>query len=79
MTVISLLQSGSGIGGLALCVGLGQRSNIKVDLYEAAPKLGEIGAGIGMWYRSWKIMEKLGLHTDLSKLENDIPQDEPRK
>lgn len=40
-----------------------------MDLYEAAHEFGEIGAGIGMWYRTQQIMEKLGLQEDLAALE----------
>ncbi|KZP07956.1 FAD/NAD(P)-binding domain-containing protein [Athelia psychrophila] len=66
--------SGAGIGGLTFCVALGKQSNIKMDLYEAAHEFGEIGAGIGMWYRTQQIMEKLGLYEDLAALEGGYKQ-----
>ncbi|KZP27530.1 FAD/NAD(P)-binding domain-containing protein [Athelia psychrophila] len=50
------------------CVALGKQSDIKMDLYEAAHEFGEVGAGLTMWYRTWQIMEKLGLHKDLEAL-----------
>lgn len=64
-----LFISGAGIGGLTFCVALGKQSNVKMNLYEAAHEFGELGAGIGMWYRTQQIMEKLGLQDDLAALE----------
>lgn len=67
-----ILTSGAGIAGLTFCVALGKQSNIKMDLYEAAHQFGEIGAGVGMWYRTRQIMEKLGLQEDLTALEDKV-------
>ena len=35
--------------------------DIKIEVYEAAEKFSEIGAGFGFWSRPWKILKKLGL------------------
>ncbi|KAI0091616.1 hypothetical protein BDY19DRAFT_983890 [Irpex rosettiformis] len=56
---------GAGVGGLILAVILSRSPHIQVDVYEAASELKEIGAGIGMWPRTWKIMKKLGLDKEL--------------
>ncbi|KZP27531.1 FAD/NAD(P)-binding domain-containing protein [Athelia psychrophila] len=68
MSNIRVAVIGAGIGGLTFCVALGKQPNIKVDIYEAAREFGEVGAGLGMWYRTQQIMAKLGLHKDLEDL-----------
>lgn len=42
--------------------------DIEVVIYEAAPKFAEVGAGIGVWPRVWKILSQLGLDEDLAKV-----------
>ncbi|CCM00599.1 uncharacterized protein FIBRA_02635 [Fibroporia radiculosa] len=59
---------GGGIGGLACAVALARYGDIQVDIYEAASQFAEIGAGIGMWPRTWKIMQKLGLERELAQV-----------
>lgn len=66
------IRSGAGIGGLTFCVALGRQSNAKVDLYEAAHEFGEIGAGIGLSYRTWQTMGTLGVQEDLAALERKV-------
>ncbi|KDR71739.1 hypothetical protein GALMADRAFT_253476 [Galerina marginata CBS 339.88] len=79
---------GGGIGGLTLAVGLSQiylKTNlaelIEVDVYESAPELTQIGAGITFWPRAWKILEKLGLESELVPhllLGQHVPDGKPR-
>ncbi|KAF9819331.1 hypothetical protein IEO21_02219 [Rhodonia placenta] len=57
---------GGGVGGLVCAVALSRYPDIQVDIYEAAHQLAEIGAGIGMWARTWRIMQQLGLDRDLA-------------
>ncbi|KAG6835640.1 hypothetical protein H0H93_016271 [Arthromyces matolae] len=59
---------GGGIGGLSLAVALSKYPDIHVDIYEAAARFSEVGAGIGVWPRVWKILESLGLSHDLAQL-----------
>ncbi|RDB27733.1 Salicylate hydroxylase [Hypsizygus marmoreus] len=59
---------GGGIGGLAAAVALSKYSDIDVDIYEAATQFSEVGAGIGVWPRVWKILEHLGLSEDLARV-----------
>ena len=40
---------GAGMGGLAAAIGM-RKAGAKVTVLEAAPELGEIGAGIQVWY-----------------------------
>ncbi|KAF8990560.1 hypothetical protein BDQ17DRAFT_1371721 [Cyathus striatus] len=55
---------GAGIGGLALAVALSRlipEESIKVDVFDQAQELKEIGTGIVFWHRTWPIFEHLGI------------------
>ncbi|KAI0741323.1 FAD/NAD(P)-binding domain-containing protein [Daedaleopsis nitida] len=69
---------GGGVGGLVCAVALSRYHDIPVDVYEAAGAFTEIGAGIGVWPRAWKVLCSLGLADELSKIAivppTDIPQ-----
>jgi 2-polyprenyl-6-methoxyphenol hydroxylase-like FAD-dependent oxidoreductase len=52
--------AGGGIGGLAMANCL-QSQNLDFDLYEQAPQLTEVGAGIGMSKSALDILEKIGV------------------
>jgi len=51
---------GAGIGGLALALAL-LRRNIKVTVYERAPKLGEVGAGVMLTPNATRVLDHLGV------------------
>ncbi|KAJ8588057.1 FAD/NAD(P)-binding domain-containing protein [Rhizopogon salebrosus TDB-379] len=51
---------GGGVGGLTLAVALSRYPDIIVDVYEAAQTFREVGAGVGIWPRSFKVLQKLG-------------------
>ncbi|MDQ4145468.1 MAG: FAD-dependent monooxygenase [Actinomycetota bacterium] len=51
---------GGGIGGLATAVAL-QRAGIEAHVYEQAPELKEIGAGLSLWANGVKALHHLGL------------------
>ena len=61
---------GGGIGGLALATFLAASSNqnqnprLSVSLYEAAPSLTELGAGVGVWLRTWRILQFYSFNDD---------------
>jgi hypothetical protein len=57
--------SGGGIGGLTCAIALSRNPDLQVDVYEAAPAFAEVGAGVGIWPRPWKVLESLGLGPDL--------------
>ena len=63
-----LLRSGGGVGGLVLAFALSRSPNIRVDVYEAASKFAEIGAGIGIWWRTKQVLTSLGLEEDIIRL-----------
>ena len=45
-----------------------ERGDIKIDIYEAASKFTETGAGVVFYMRPFKILQKFGLEADLLKL-----------
>ena len=69
--------SGGGIGGLCLAVALSRYPDIKVDVYEAAEQFKEIGAGVMIWSKTWRILELLGMATDASKVAHCPPDSSP--
>jgi len=58
---------GAGIGGLALALALLQR-NIKVSVFERAPELGEVGAGVMLTPNATRVLDHLGV---LSEVESN--------
>ncbi|KAF9449149.1 4-aminobenzoate hydroxylase [Macrolepiota fuliginosa MF-IS2] len=72
---------GAGIVGCALAVSLNALDTdhkIAIDLYETAPELSEIGAGLNMWPRTWEIMKKIGLKDTLIPTFDHYPDLENR-
>ncbi|KAL5499135.1 hypothetical protein ACEPAH_1653 [Sanghuangporus vaninii] len=63
---------GGGVAGLTASLAIShfssERKDILVDLYEATPGFAEVGAGIGMQRRTWKVMKALGLEDALRRL-----------
>ena len=59
---------------MTAAVALARSSDIKVDIYEAAQAFNEIGAGVVLWPRPWRVMAALGLDKDLRGL-GDIPDE----
>lgn len=48
-------DSGGGVGGLTLAVALSKYPDIEVEVFEAARQFTEIGAGVGVWPRAFKV------------------------
>ncbi|KAI0277471.1 salicylate hydroxylase [Russula aff. rugulosa BPL654] len=76
---------GGGVGGLTLAFALSKSPNIRVDVYEAASKFTEIGAGIVASWRTRQILTSLGLEEDIIRLlpfrpsEDKVPSVQLRK
>ncbi|TDD92237.1 FAD-dependent monooxygenase [Actinomadura rubrisoli] len=69
--------AGGGLGGLCAALSL-RRHGLRVTVVEAAPQLGEIGAGIQTAPNASRILIGLGLHTELRKIRCE-PQDQVRR
>jgi salicylate hydroxylase len=63
---------GAGIGGLAAALALGQRG-ARVTVFEQAPALGEVGAGIQVGPNGVAVLEALGLR-DEAEAHVSLPQ-----
>ncbi len=61
-----VLVVGAGIGGLTCALAL-QRAGIPVQLYEQAPQLGEVGAGLTLSPNGSKGINGLGLEAELAR------------
>src|SRR5262245_33179159 len=51
---------GGGIGGLAAAVAL-RRVGIRADVFERAPEIREVGAGLSLWSNAVKALRQLGV------------------
>jgi 2-polyprenyl-6-methoxyphenol hydroxylase-like FAD-dependent oxidoreductase len=58
---------GGGIGGLTAAVALARRG-LAAEVYEQAPVLEEIGAGVGLWSNALAALESIGLSGKVSRL-----------
>jgi hypothetical protein len=66
-------QSGGGIGGLSLALMLSKyAADIKVDVYEATARYSEVGAGLGLTWRSRRIVNELGLADDITAIGGQL-------
>ena len=65
LTTFTCSDSGGGVGGLTLAVALSKYPDIEVEVFEAAKQFTEIGAGVGIWPRAFKVqmLPKLIDHT----------------
>ena len=55
---------GGGIGGLTAAVAFARRG-IRAEIYEQAPELREVGAGVGLWPNTFRALAPLGLAEQL--------------
>jgi salicylate hydroxylase len=69
--------AGGGLGGLCAALSLRQRG-LRVTVVEAAPQLGEIGAGIQTAPNASRILLGLGLRAELERIRSE-PQDQVRR
>lgn len=58
-SVRRVLIAGAGIGGLAVAAAL-RKVGIEAELYEQAPELREVGAGVGLWSNALASLDQLG-------------------
>jgi 2-polyprenyl-6-methoxyphenol hydroxylase-like FAD-dependent oxidoreductase len=62
--VTKAMIAGAGIGGLTAAVALG-RTGVEVAVFERAPELKEIGAGISLWANATRALGELGLYDEV--------------
>jgi 2-polyprenyl-6-methoxyphenol hydroxylase-like FAD-dependent oxidoreductase len=55
---------GGGIGGLSAAIALRQ-NGCEVEVYERAPAIREVGAGISLWANAVKILDRLGVGAEI--------------
>jgi 2-polyprenyl-6-methoxyphenol hydroxylase-like FAD-dependent oxidoreductase len=58
---------GGGIGGLTAAIALA-RQGLAVEVYEQAPALKEVGAGVGIWPNAMAALEQIGLADQVARL-----------
>jgi FAD-dependent urate hydroxylase len=63
---LKIVVVGGGIGGLTAGIAL-TRAGYDVELYERAPEIRPIGAGISLWPNGVKVLHWLGLGRDLAQ------------
>ncbi|HWR46331.1 MAG TPA: FAD-dependent monooxygenase [Pseudonocardiaceae bacterium] len=57
---------GGGIGGLAAALAL-QSTGADVSVYEQAAQLGEVGAGVGLFPNSMRVLQRLGVADEVAR------------
>ena len=58
---------GGGIGGLSAAVAL-LAAGLRVEVYEQARQLGEVGAGVGLHQNSQRVLRRLGLREEINRV-----------
>lgn len=74
-------SSGAGIAGLTLAIALNEFDKERryvIDIYETAPELSEIGAGIMMYPKTLHVMEEIGASETLIPCFDHLPDNVPR-
>lgn len=72
---------GAGIAGLTLAIALNEFDKERryvIDIYETAPELSEIGAGIMMYPKTLHVMEEIGASETLIPCFDHLPDNVPR-
>ena len=69
MQDLNIAIVGAGLGGLTAAAALHMRG-YKTQVYEQAPELGEIGAGLSLPPNSTRVLEHLGLGDALAEFGN---------
>jgi 2-polyprenyl-6-methoxyphenol hydroxylase-like FAD-dependent oxidoreductase len=57
---------GGGIGGLTAAISL-RRAGVEAVVFERAPELREVGAGIALWANAAKALRRLGLYEAIQR------------
>jgi len=57
---------GGGIGGLATAIAL-SRAGVEVQVFERAPEIREVGAGISLWANAIRALDRLGVRAAIDR------------
>lgn len=68
---------GGGIGGLTAAIAL-QRHGITSTVYERAPELREVGAGITLWTNATRVLHRLGISDQVEAVATPLRHSELR-
>jgi 2-polyprenyl-6-methoxyphenol hydroxylase-like FAD-dependent oxidoreductase len=63
----SVLIIGGGIGGIAAALAF-HRVGIRVRVFERAPELSEVGAGLALWMNALRVLDQLGVGQRIRRL-----------
>ncbi|THU98831.1 FAD/NAD(P)-binding domain-containing protein [Dendrothele bispora CBS 962.96] len=69
---------GGGVSGLTCACVLRHSKNVEIDVYEAAEEIAEVGAGVTVWPRTWKLLKSMGIEQDMVDVLKERPTDEPK-
>lgn len=75
MEAEKVIVIGGGIGGLAFALAL-SHLGIPVEVYERAPELKEVGAGLALWSNATKVLKRLGVDESLKEIALPLKQAE---
>lgn len=75
MKIKTALIIGGGIGGHTLAIALA-KAGIEPRLFERAPQLGEVGAGLGVWANAMRVLDRLGVGQKVRKLGSPLRRGE---
>jgi 2-polyprenyl-6-methoxyphenol hydroxylase-like FAD-dependent oxidoreductase len=64
---VKIAVIGGGIGGLTAAIALA-RQGLAVEVYEQAPELKEVGAGVGLWPNAMAAFAQIGLADQVARL-----------
>jgi 2-polyprenyl-6-methoxyphenol hydroxylase-like FAD-dependent oxidoreductase len=70
---VKIAVIGGGIGGLTAAIALA-RQGMTVEVYEQAPALEEVGAGVGLWPNAMAALAQIGLSDQVARLAAKIDQ-----
>src|SRR5579862_151143 len=68
---------GSGIAGLTAAIGL-RKVGIEVTVYERAPELREVGAGISLWANALRALDYIGAGESVRRVSLKMIRSEMR-
>ena len=68
---VKIAVIGGGIGGLTAAIALA-RQGMAVEVYEQAPALEEVGAGVGLWPNAMAAFDQIGLADPVARLAAQV-------